>query len=406
MSVRIAKLTKRVVDTTQPELERYMVWDSTLKGYGLRVEPSGTKTFLVRYRIAGRKRFLAIGRFGHLTPEQARGLAQAVLADVRHGRDPVEERRGERAAITVDELARRFLAEHVGPKRKGATAVHYSSLIRRYVLPKHGPRKAHDFVRSDLARIHLSMRDRPYQANRLLAVVASMYSFAERLGLLADGCNPAARIERFPEARRERFLTMEELARLGEAFRRFENDGRFREGIAALRLLLFTGARLREILHLRWEHVDMERCLLFLPDSKTGKKTIFLNTPALAVLRSLERVGDCVIVGADPRVPRADLKKPWAAVTEAANLPRLRIHDLRHSFASVGAGAGLGLPIVGKLLGHMQASTTNRYVHLDADPIRRAADAIGETIAAALNNSSDSNPSSKSDAKRLSIPVR
>lgn len=163
---------------------------------------------------------------------------------------------------------------------------------------------------------------------------------------------------------------------------------------------------MREILHLRWEHVDMERCLLFLPDSKTGKKTIFLNTPALAVLRSLERVGDCVIAGADPRVPRADLKKPWAAVTEAANLPRLRIHDLRHSFASVGAGAGLGLPIVGKLLGHMQASTTNRYVHLDADPIRRAADAIGETIAAALNNSSDSNPSSKSDAKRLSIPVR
>jgi len=385
MIVRIAKLTKRTVDTAQPELERYIVWDSTLKGFGLRVESSGTKTFLVRYRFAGRKRFLAVGRFGHLTPEQARGLAQVTLADVRRGSDPAEERRVERAAITVDELARRFLAEHVGPKRKGTTAVHYRSLIERYVLPKHGPRKAHDLARSDLARLHLSMRDHPYQANRLLAVVASMYSFAERLGLVADGCNPAARIERFPEARRERFLTTEELARLGEAFRRFENDGRFREGIAALRLLLFTGARLREILHLRWEHVDMERGLLFLPDSKTGKKTIFLNAPALAVLRSLERVGDCVIPGADPSLPRADLKKPWAAVTEAATLPGLRIHDLRHSFASVGAGAGLGLPIVGKLLGHMQASTTNRYAHLDADPVRRAADTIGEAISAALD---------------------
>lgn len=406
MSVRIAKLTKRIVDMAQPESERYVVWDRTLKGLGLRVEPSGTKTFLVRYRISGRKRFLAIGRFGHLTPEQARGLAQAVLANVCRGRDPVEERRGERAAITVDELARRFLAEHVSPKRKGTTAAHYRSLIERYVLPKHGPRKAHDFVGSDLARIHLSMRNRPYQANRLLAVVASMYSFAERLGLVADGCNPAARIERFPESRRERFLTMGELARLGEAFRRFENDGRFRDGIAALRLLLFTGARLREILHLRWEHVDMERGLLFLPDSKTGKKTIFLNAPALAVIRSLGRVGDCVIPGADPKVPRADLKKPWAAVTEAANLPDLRIHDLRHSFASVGAGAGLGLPIVGKLLGHTQASTTSRYAHLDADPIRRAADTIGETIAAALNKSCDSDPSSKSDAKHLSIQVR
>ncbi|MBG0794481.1 site-specific integrase [Methylocystis sp. H62] len=404
--MRIAKLTKRIVDMAQPESERYVVWDRTLKGLGLRVEPSGTKTFLVRYRISGRKRFLAIGRFGHLTPEQARGLAQAVLANVCRGRDPVEERRGERAAITVDELARRFLAEHVSPKRKGTTAAHYRSLIERYVLPKHGPRKAHDFVGSDLARIHLSMRNRPYQANRLLAVVASMYSFAERLGLVADGCNPAARIERFPESRRERFLTMGELARLGEAFRRFENDGRFRDGIAALRLLLFTGARLREILHLRWEHVDMERGLLFLPDSKTGKKTIFLNAPALAVIRSLGRVGDCVIPGADPKVPRADLKKPWAAVTEAANLPDLRIHDLRHSFASVGAGAGLGLPIVGKLLGHTQASTTSRYAHLDADPIRRAADTIGETIAAALNKSCDSDPSSKSDAKHLSIQVR
>lgn len=403
MSVRIAKLTKRIVDTMQPELERYILWDSTLKGYGLRVEPSGTKTFLVRYRVAGRKRFLAIGRFGHLTPEQARGLAQAILADVRHGRDPIEERRGERTAITVAELANRFLAEHVGPKRKGTTAAHYRSLIERYVLPKHGPRKAHDFVRSDLARIHLSMRNRPYQANRLLAVVASMYSFAERLGLVADGCNPAARIERFREARRERFLTMGELARLGEAFRRFENDGRFRDGIAALRLLLFTGARLREILHLHWEHVDMERGLLFLPDSKTGKKTIFLNEPALAVIRSLERVGDCVIPGADPKVPRADLKKPWAAVTEAANLPDLRIHDLRHSFASVGAGAGLGLPIVGRLLGHMQASTTHRYAHLDADPIRRAADAIGKTIAAALDESNGGNTSSKLKRKHLSL---
>jgi integrase len=383
MIVRIAKLTKRIVDAAQPE--RYVIWDSTLKGYGLRVEPSGTKTFLVRYRVARRKRFLAIGRFGHLTPEQARALAQAALADVRRGSDPAEERRSERAAITVDELARRFLAEHVGPKRKGTTAVHYRSLIERYVLPKHGPRKAHDFARCDLARLHLSMRDHPYQANRLLAVVASMYSFAERLGLVADGCKPAARIERFPEARRERFLTTEELARLGEAFRRFENDGRFRGGIAALRLLLFTGARLREILHLRWEHVDMERGLLFLPDSKTGKKTIFLNAPALEVLRSLERVGDCVIPGADPSLPRADLKKPWAAVTEAATLPGLRIHDLRHSFASVGAGAGLGLPIVGKLLGHMQASTTNRYAHLDADPVRRAADAIGAAISAALD---------------------
>lgn len=385
MTERIAKLTKRTVDAAAPEAERYILWDCALKGFGLRIEPSGTKTFLVRYRAAGCKRFVAVGRFGQLTPEQARGLAQETLADVRRGRDPADERRRERAALSVADLAARFLDEHVGAKRKSSTAVHYRSLIDRYLVPKHGARKAHDFARTDLARLHLSLRDRPYQANRLLAVIASMYSFGERHGLIPEGHNPAMRIERFPEARRERFLSTEELGRLGEAFRQFENDGRFGTGIAALRLLLFTGARLREILHLRWEHVDMERGLLLLPDSKTGRKAITLNAPSLAVLQSLDRIGSFVIVGANPDIPRADLKKPWTAVTEAASLPRLRIHDLRHSFASIGAGAGLGLPIVGKLLGHTQAATTQRYAHLDADPIRRAADAIGATIAAALD---------------------
>jgi len=388
MRERIAKLTKRTVDAARPEAERYILWDGALKGFGLRVEASGTKTFLVRYRIAGRKRFVAIGRFGELTPEQARGLAQETLAGVRHGLDPADERRKERAALSVADLAARFLTEHVDAKRKESTAVHYRSLIDCYLPPKHGSRKAQDFARADLARLHLSLQDRPYQANRLLAVVASMYSYGERHGLLPEGYNPAARIERFPEARRERFLTTEELARLGEAFRKFESDGRFGSGIAALRLLLFTGARLREILHLRWEYVDLERGLLLLPDSKTGRKTITLNAPALAVLQSLERLGPFVISGAFPDIPRADLKKPWTAVTEAASLPGLRIHDLRHSFASVGAGAGLGLPIVGKLLGHTQAATTQRYAHLDADPIRRAADAIGATIAAALDGES------------------
>ena len=304
---------------------------------------------------------------------------------MRHGHDPADERRKERAALLVSDLAGRFLAEHVNAKRKKSTVVHYRSLIDCYLLPKHGSRKAYDFSRADLARLHLSLQDKPYQANRLLAVVASMYSFGEKHGLVPEGCNSAARIERFPEARRERFLTTEELARLGEAFCQFESDGRFGAAIAALRLLLFTGVRLREILHLRWEHTDLERGLLLLPDSKTGRKAITLNAPALAVLQSFERVRPFVIPSANPEIPRADLKKPWTAVTEAASLHGLRIHDLRHSFASVGAGAGLGLPIVGKLLGRTHATTTQRYAHLDADPIRRAVDAIGATISAALD---------------------
>ena len=156
---------------------------------------------------------------------------------------------------------------------------------------------------------------------------------------------------------------------------------------------MLTGARLREVLHLKWSYVDLERGLLLLPDSKTGKKAITLNSASAAILGELkakaeEKYGEYVFYGAVPEIPRSDLKKPWAAVTDSAGLAGLRIHDLRHSFASVGAGAGLGLPIVGKLLGHTQASTTQRYAHLDVDPLRRAADAIGTAIMTALDSKS------------------
>jgi integrase len=170
---------------------------------------------------------------------------------------------------------------------------------------------------------------------------------------------------------------------LPKAKNRFTKIGPF--AAAAVRLLLFTGCRLREILHLKWEQVDLERGLLFLADSKTGRKTVILNAPALAVLAGLDRLGSYVVPGDDPERSRADLKRPWEAVAKRAGLYGVRLHDLRHTYASFGAGGGLGLPIIGKLLGHTQASTTQRYAHLDADPLRRASEAIGGRIAAALD---------------------
>jgi integrase len=150
--------------------------------------------------------------------------------------------------------------------------------------------------------------------------------------------------------------------------------------------LILTGARLREILHAQWPYVDFERGILFLQDSKTGKKPVYLSAAALAILAALPRVGGNphVIAGAKDGAPRSDLKKPWAAVKRAAGLEDVRLHDLRHSFASIGAGASMGLPIIGKLLGHTQAATTARYAHLDADPMRRAVNTIGATITAAM----------------------
>jgi integrase len=226
-----------------------------------------------------------------------------------------------------------------------------------------------------------------------------------------DGANPTKGLQKYREQGRERFLTSDELARLGTALADGENIGlpysvdetkpkakhapkaqnrRVKLdsfAVAAIRLLILTGARLREILDAQWSQVDFERGVIFLADSKTGKKPIYLSAAALAVLAALARIegNPHVIAGAKDGAPRADLKKPWAAVCRAAGLEGVRLHDLRHSFASVGAGASMGLPIIGKLLGHTQASTTARYAHLDADPLRRAADTIGATITAAMD---------------------
>ena len=391
MTEKIVKISKRSVDAAKAASERYILWDTELKGFGVRVETSGTKSFLVRYRHLGRRRFISLGRFGEITPEQARILAQKTLSRVREGSDPADQRIQDRGAITVRGLVEKFLDDHIGQKRKAKTATEYRSVLERYLLPKFGSKKAQELQRAELAKLHLSMKDTPYQANRLIATVASMYTYGDKHGLTPENFNPAKRIDRFGETRRERFLSSEELARLGQAFRDLDESGRYGTAIPALTFLLLTGARLREVLHLKWSYVDLERVILLLPDSKTGKKAITLNSAAAAILATLrtkanaQPFSDFVFYGVDPEIPRSDLKKPWTAVTKAAGIEGLRIHDLRHSFASVGAGAGLGLPIVGKLLGHTQASTTQRYAHLDADPLRRASDAIGEIITAALN---------------------
>jgi integrase len=330
------------------------------------------------------------------------------MGQVAHGHDPAGERATERGTPTIAELAERFLAEHVETKRRPGTATFYRHILSKIVTPAIGTSRADKVTRTQIARLHAGLRATPYQANRMLAVVGSMYTFAGRTGAVAEGVNPVRKIDKYKEHRRERFLTAAELERLGAAIREAETKGipwevdeakptarhlskpknHFTKistfTAAAIRLLLFTGCRLREILHLKWEHVDLERGLLFLPDSKSGRKTVILNAPAMAVLTGLERIGSYVVPGDDPEKPRADLKRPWEVVSKRAGLNGVRLHDLRHTYASFGAGGGLGLPIIGKLLGHTQSATTARYAHLDNDPLRRAAENIGGQIAAAL----------------------
>ena len=360
---------------------RYVLWDDDVRGLGLRVFPTGKKSFILFYRAGSRQRQMTLGPYGVLTLQQARAKAQQVLAAVTiEGRDPLAERKAAaKAAITLAELAERYMTEHAKVKKKPASAKTDRQMLRDYVLPKIGRRGVEDVSRQDVAALHHGLREKPYVANRVLALVSKMLNLAEKWSLRPDNSNPCRHVEPFKEKKRERYMSSEELARLTQALAEAEEDGT--EGvhaIAAVRLLILTGCRLREILHLRWEHVDFEKGRLLLPDSKTGAKMVFLGSVARELLVGIPRTNGnpWVIEGRKAKSHLSDLKGPWRRICEQAELKDLRIHDLRHSFAAVGAGLGLSLPMIGKLLGHTQPRTTARYAHLAADPMQEAADRI------------------------------
>jgi integrase len=410
--VATSQISKRLIDSLKPRQDEYFVWDGSLSGFGVRVQSTGAMSYVVKYRAgSGRSaptRRLTLAKAGTITPDEARTLAKKTLGSVAHGADPAAQRAADKRASTLAEVAEQFLTEHVEAKRSASSAGSYRDLLERLAFPEIGKRKADKITSAEIQRLHSKNAHTPYQANRLLRVLSSLFTFAGKAHVVPFGFNPCRGIERFPEEGRERYLSTQELAQIGEAIREAETIGLpyavdetkpkakhapkkdSRRTIigphaaAALRLLIFTGARLREILHLEWEHVDFERGLLLLPTSKTGKKTIVLNAPALAILNGLPRTSGYVIAGASADSPRSDLKKPWKAVSSRASLTGVRIHDLRHTHASVGAGAGLGLPIIGKLLGHTQSATTQRYAHLDNDPLKKASEHIGSRLAAAM----------------------
>src|ERR1051325_10490242 len=387
------KITKRSVDGLKPATDgaEAVLWDTEVKGFGCRVQRGGSKSYIVHYRVGSGRgapiRKLTIGKHGApWTPEQARGEARRLLGMVEGGADPAADKIALKEAPTVADLAERFFAEHAEAKRKVSTATEYRRLLDRIILPALGKRKVVDVSRQDVGKLHHGLRNAPYQANRVLAVLSKMFNLAERWGLRPDGSIPCRHVEKFGERKRERMLSPAELARLGDALATQGSP----YAVAAVKLLVFTGARLGEILGLQWDWINFERGEARLPDSKTGAKTLHLPPPALTVLAELPRLrgNSHVIVGHKTGAAMVNLEKPWRAIRGAAGLEDVRLHDLRHAFASVAASSGMGLPIIGKMLGHTQAQTTNRYAHLASDPVKAAAAAVASKIAAAMGSGS------------------
>jgi integrase len=390
------KLTKKLVDALEPGIGRpVFCWDSQLSGFGVKVLENGNRKYVVKYRAGGggrgaQQRWLTLGAHGAITCEQARSLAQQALAAVSRGDDPQSEKLKRRSAPTMRDVWTRFATEQL-PLKKPSTARSYEQQWSDIIEPAFGATRADKLTRAEIDRLHKRMGSTPYQANRTLALISRLMSLAEAWEWRAAGDNPCKHVEKFKEKARERYLTGDELSRLGAALNEMVESGELtREAATAVRLLLLTGARLNEILTARWEWVNMERFTIDLPDSKTGKKPIYLSAAAIALLDEqggATRHPDSpfILPGRTRGKPLNNLSKPWARVCERIGLTGVRLHDLRHTAASVAVGTGATLPLIGKLLGHRQAQTTQRYAHVDADPALVAANQLGDAMTSAMN---------------------
>lgn len=397
------KLTKRAVDAAKPG---QTLWDGELPGFGLRVSPKGVKAYVLKYRFHGRQRWYTIGQHGrpapalgennrsadgsadaHVwTPDRARREANRLLGGISAGTDPAGVRAADKAAESLKEFAKRYERDHMKPHTKASTAKETKRILDKYILPKLGHIRVKDLNRAEVAKFHADMKATPYQANRCLAVVSNMLAKADEWGIREGGEAVCRSIKKFKETPRERFLSAKEAKALADALDAAKKKGANPHAIAIIRLLAVTGARRNEIEALQWSEVDLERGLLRLGDSKTGAKAIPLAPAARVILSELPKVAGSkwVFPAASGEGHFQGVGKIWREVRKAAGLDGVRLHDLRHTFASFGVAGGLSLPLIGALLGHKQAATTQRYAHLADDPVQRAAKQAGDAVAAAM----------------------
>lgn len=375
-------LTKRQIDAASYEGNGSawdLRYDDDVSGFAVRVYPSGAKSFVIRYRTkTGRTRLKTIGKYGVLTLDQARKRARKLLVDVADGGDPVEDERASKT-LTVKAFKPIYLDRHAKPRKK--TWKEDKRRIEKYVLPAIGSRALVDVKRSDVAALHSKIgQHAPVEANRVLALVSVMFTCAEKWGHVPEGSpNPAAGVEPFAEKSRERYVTPKELPSLVKAIEAEENV--FVR--AVLWLYLLTGCRKSELLAATWDNVDLERRELRIPETKAGRAHVVpLSAPAARILEDLPRFSDNphVFPGARRGQPLTNISKNWRTIRESAGLEDVHLHDLRRTVGSWLAMSGASLPLIGKVLNHSNASTTQIYARLADELARNALDEYGEQV--------------------------
>ena len=381
-----SKLTDAVVKALPvPAKGSRIFYDLGVKGFGIRITSAGARAFILNYRTRlGRERRFTIGSFPDWKTGGARMEAVELKRQIDRGGDPLGDIVACRAAPTVTDLCERFIAEYL-PRKRPSTQQTYRQQIAAEIIPALGRLKVANVTFADIDGVHraITRRGRPYRANRVLALLSRMFTMAVRWHMRAD--NPCRGIERNQEHKRQRYLSADELTRLTKALDEYGDQ----QSADIIRLLLLTGARRGEVLQARWDDFDLTSGKWRKPGATTKQKTeheVPLSSAAVQLLTGLrQRVPrhEGWLFPAAGGSHRRDVKDAWASICRAANVKGARVHDLRHTYASVLASAGLSLPIIGQLLGHTTPTTTARYAHLFDDPLRAAAERAGAIITGA-----------------------
>ena len=378
------RLTKRTVADIAASQVTEIYWDSELAGFGLRVSPGGTKAFVVQFRDGTTTKRKTLGGIDVLALDRARNAAKDVLAAVRLGESlPLKKSDG----APFGEILDKFL-EFTKAKRAPRTYEDYKERIENFIRPAFGSKRINRITRSEIESWHEGKAGTPRTANYLLAILVAAFSYAVRIKVIADADHPARGIPKYPENKRTRYLTLDEIERFGTALAELEiKRGVSPWAAAALRLLILTGMRSGEVLGLKWDYVDLSAGTIHLPASKTGAKAVTISRAAVCILEGIPKVEgvDWIIAGRRHGEPMTSLQRPFLSVIAKAKIAAVRIHDLRHSAASIATSAGVGLPVVGALLGQSQAYTTERYSHIDDSAERHAAEVIAGKVGSLLN---------------------